>query len=54
MEPDELKPDCPCKRINCKRHKNCRACRKHHKDAKYQPACERLKGKSSGRGKGEK
>lgn len=34
---------CPCKRIKCERHGNCKACREHHKNKKMPNACDRIK-----------
>ncbi len=42
---DTLKTDCPCKRLKCERHGNCKACKEHHHlpQSKYLTTCERLK-----------
>lgn len=38
--------ECPCKRLQCKRHGDCEACKKHHLEVmRYSPACERAKKK---------
>lgn len=43
---DNRNPDCPCKRIKCQRHGDCRACTKHHTDeGRMLTACRRLKEK---------
>ncbi|HEX2938738.1 MAG TPA: hypothetical protein VHO66_07460 [Ruminiclostridium sp.] len=36
----EISP-CPCRKKQCPRHGDCDACREHHKNSKYKPACER-------------
>lgn len=53
MEPEAKAPkeeppclhreDCPCKRVKCKRHGDCAACRAHHQEKNKHPvACDRL------------
>lgn len=37
--------NCPCKRMNCKRHGDCAACIAHHKDSRYPPQCRSKKGR---------
>ena len=32
---------CTCRRKNCKRHGDCKACIEHHKKNKYPPYCTR-------------
>lgn len=40
------KIQCPCKRVNCARHGDCAACRKHHSTKKLLPTCERVQKKA--------
>ena len=40
----EINKNCPCTKIECPRHGNCDACRKHHSGPKKKPvSCEREK-----------
>lgn len=32
---------CPCKKQNCSRHQNCKACRSYHNALNELPFCER-------------
>lgn len=48
MRMGEIRTDCPCPKTKCERHKNCDACRAHHKKMPY---CERGE-KRNGNGKG--
>jgi len=42
--------DCPCKRVKCPRHGDCRACKAHHRlKNRTPPACERT-GRTKGTG----
>lgn len=38
---------CPCRRVNCKRHGDCAACREHHHNVHKIPltTCERIEAK---------
>ena len=49
VKEDEI--NCPCKRIKCERHGDCKACREHHnaKKRKVIPACDRKRAKEEQR-----
>jgi len=44
---EEIKQNCPCKKISCERHGNCEACKEHHSklSGNRKTACERIKAK---------
>lgn len=46
----EIKKDCPCKWVKCKRHGNCEECIAHHKTHKKypQPFCRKIPVKKAG------
>ena len=37
----KVNPDCPCKKIKCKRHGHCNECKARHTTSKKPPVCER-------------
>lgn len=41
---------CPCRKISCKRHGDCDACRAHHRNSKYPPYCESRRALQKSRG----
>lgn len=49
MKEPVLNQECPCKRVNCKIHGDCKACREHHGHMKrnLRVACDRLADKRS-------
>ena len=41
---ENINEKCPCKKVKCDRHGNCKECREHHIiNSKYLTACDRKK-----------